>query len=326
MDKRRLGGSDLEITPVVFGAWAIGGFMWGGQDRGEALAAIRAGLDAGVNAVDTAPVYGFGLSEELVGEAIRGRRDDVVVMTKCGLRWDVEEGALRVEMPDEHGRMRRVFFNLKPGSLRRECEASLRRLGVERIDLYQVHWPDPDNPLEDGLEELVRLREEGKIRWIGVSNFTVPQLETARRVAGIVSHQPQYSLIERRVEADALPWCRQAGVGVVAYSPLGRGLLTGAVGPERRFAASDHRSDHPWFQPERRRKVAEALERVRPIAQRHDATLGQLAIAWVVGEPGVSAALVGARTAAQARENARAGALRLEAAERQAIRDAFSRL
>ncbi len=324
MEKRRLGTSDLEVTPVVFGAWAIGGLMWGGSNETAAVEAVRAALDAGVNAIDTAPAYGLGRSEELVGRALAGRREGVVIMTKCGLRWDRSDGELRFDEPTADGGRTRIYHNLDPKSLREECEASLRRLRTDVIDLYQIHWADPRRSLEDAFGELVKLREEGKVRELGVSNFSVEQLEIARRCAGIVSDQPQYNLIDRGIEKDVLPWCRSHGVAVIAYSPMARGLLTGAIRADHEFPETDHRGRRAWFEPERRRRALGALERVRPVAERHGISLGNLAVAWVLGAPGVAAALVGARDAAQARENARAAGIRLDDDERRDVAAAFA--
>jgi aryl-alcohol dehydrogenase-like predicted oxidoreductase len=324
METRRLGASDLFLTPVVFGAWGIGGLMWGGSDEDEAVDAMRAALDAGINAIDTAASYGDGASEVLVGRALRGRRAGVVVATKCGLKWDQSEGASRLETLGLDGRTRRLSHDLRPASVREECEASLRRLGVETIDLYQIHRPDPVHGFEDALAEMLKLRDEGKVRWIGVSNFTVEQAERARRVAGIVSVQPGYSLLEREVEADLLPWSRRAGVGLIAYSPLARGLLAGRIRADTEFPATDHRSSLPLFAPESRRRVLRGLEEVRPVAEAHGVSLANLAVAWVIGEPGVTAAIVGARTPAQAADNARAAAVRLSDGERRAVARAFS--
>jgi aryl-alcohol dehydrogenase-like predicted oxidoreductase len=326
VETRRLGHSDLEITRVAFGAWAIGGLMWGGADERDAVGAIAAALDAGVNTIDTAPVYGCGRSEELVGRALRGRRDGVVVATKCGLRWDRPEGPVRFDTPTPDGGRVRVHYNLRPDSLREECEASLRRLGVEAIDLYQIHWPSPVDPLEDALDALVRLRDEGKVRWLGVSNCSVEQLAVARACDAVVAVQPPLSLVDRRSESEVLPFCRENDLGVVAYSPMGRGLLTGRVGADRAFDASDHRSEHPSFSAENRDRVARALARARPLAQRHGASLANLAVAWVLATPGVTAALVGARNAKQASENARAAAVSLSPEEWSQLAEIFPNL
>jgi aryl-alcohol dehydrogenase-like predicted oxidoreductase len=324
MRTRRLGDSDLHVSPVVLGAWAIGGLMWGGSDEADAVEAIHASLDAGIDAIDTAPAYGLGRSEEIVGRALAGRRNGVVVATKCGLRWDREEGALRFDLAAPDGSRARIFHDLRPRSIREECEASLRRLRTDRIDLYQIHWPDPLHPLEDAFEELVKLRDEGLILAIGVSNFTVPQLELARRAAAIVSDQPPYNLIDRGIEKEILPWCREHGLGVLAYSPMARGLLSGAIGRERTFPESDHRHRQAYFEAERRARVLDALEAVRPLAEARGTTPGNLAVAWVLGAPGVTAAIVGARCRRQALENARAADLQLDADERRRLGDAFA--
>jgi aryl-alcohol dehydrogenase-like predicted oxidoreductase len=326
MQRRRLGDSDLEVSCVGFGAWAIGGLMWGGCDADAAVGAVRAALDAGVDWVDTAPAYGCGRSEELVGRALRGRRDPVCVATKCGLRWDRADGALRFDVEAPGGGRVRIYHNLRPDSLREECEASLRRLGVERIDLYQIHWPYPPHPLDEACEALLRLREEGKVRALGVSNFSRPELARALASAGIVSLQSPYSLLDRRIESELLPWCREHALGVLAYSPMGRGLLGGKIDPQTRFPASDHRHANPAFAPEQRARVQAALARARPLARAHGVSLANLAVAWVLGEPGVTAALVGARDAEQARENARAAELRLGADERAELAAIFPAL
>jgi aryl-alcohol dehydrogenase-like predicted oxidoreductase len=324
METRRLGRSDLLLTPVAFGAWGIGGLMWGGSDDAEAVDAIRAALDAGINAIDTAASYGPGRSEELVGRALRGRRERVIVATKCGLRWDEPVGAARLETIGLDGRPQRLYHDLRPATVREECEGSLRRLGVETIDLYQIHRPDPVHGFEDALAEMLRLRDAGKIRWIGVSNFSVEQMQRAQEVAGIVSAQPAYSLLERGIEADLLPWCRGAGVGVIAYSPLARGLLSGKVRLDTVYPPTDHRSSLPLFAPDSRRRALAGLDKVRPIAEAHGLSLANLAVAWAIGEPGVTAALVGARTPAQAADNARAASVRLADDERRAVGRAFA--
>lgn len=312
MQTQRLGQSDLDVSRVVLGAWAIGGSMWGGQDAGHAEDAIRASLDAGINCIDTAPVYGFGASEELVGRALRGRRNGVIVATKCGLVWDSPAGTFKFNLVDVDGSRHPVHNDLAPARIRQECDDSLRRLGIDVIDLYQVHWPDPARPVDEAMRELVKLREAGKIRWFGVSNFSAEQLATAKQAGALVSDQPQYNLLERGIEADVLPWCRREHVGVIAYSPMARGLLSGKYARDHVFPANDHRGGTRWAKPETMAKLADALAQARPIAQRHDVTLANLAVAWVLAQPGVTAAIVGARDAAQARENALAADVQLE--------------
>lgn len=333
MRSRRLGQSDLEVPVVAFGAYALGGGYWGpirapgGEADAEALRAVQAALDAGMNAFDTAPVYGFGHSEELLGRALAGRRAEALIMTKVGVRWDDLRGAGGLRMPDREGTLRPVELNSRPESVRLEVERSLTRLGVERIDLLQVHARDPRTPVADTMGTLADLVRAGLVRAVGASNYTVEELEEARLALGSVplaSDQPQYSLLARGIEADLLPWARAAGVGVLVYAPLAQGLLSGRVTAERRFASGEGRARKADFAPENRARVNAVLERaVAPVAARLGASLAQTVIAWTVDEPGVTAALVGARTAAQARENAAAGDLLLTPEERAAIGDAF---
>lgn len=327
---RKLGRSEVSVPTVSFGAWAIGGSHWGGADDDEAVRAIHAAIDAGMDAIDTAPIYGFGHSESVIGRAIEGRRDRVVLMTKVGLRWDDERGDIAFSAPGPHGKTVNVRLNSRPWSVRYEVEKSLTRLGVDVLDLVQIHWPDPRTPVTETLDELLSLRREGKLRAIGVSNFSVGQLEDAGRALGeigLASDQPKYSLLDRAIERDVLPWCRQRGVGVLPYSPLEQGLLTGKVTAGRAFPEDDGRSRKPSFSTRNRALVNAALDRVvRPIAERHGATVGQVVVAWTAAQPGVTSVLVGVRTAAQARENAAAGALALDAAELAAIRGGFEGL
>jgi aryl-alcohol dehydrogenase-like predicted oxidoreductase len=328
MEQRALGDSDLRIAPIVFGAWAAGGWYWGGSDDDAAIPAMRRSIDLGMACIDTAPMYGCGRSEEVVGRAIEGRRDEVVIATKCGLRWDLEQGDFFFE--DAHpgtGTPMRVFRNLRGASIIEECERSLRRLRTDRIDLYQCHWPDPTTDLDETMDALLRLKQDGKIRAIGVSNFTPEMIARCQRRHPIASNQPKYSLLAREIERDVLPWCHEHRVGSIVYSPIEQGLLTGKVGMDRTFSESDYRGDRPWFQMQNRRRVLDVLrDTVAPIANRHGATLGQVAIAWTIGEPGVTAAIVGARSPAQVEENAGALRFKLAAEERAAIRAAFEGL
>jgi aryl-alcohol dehydrogenase-like predicted oxidoreductase len=319
MQRRRLGRTDLDLPAVSFGAWAVGGWQWGGSDDDAAVRAIRAAIDVGMDAIDTAPIYGFGHSERVVGRAIEGRRDRVRVLTKVGLRWDDTRGPFSFETQDGQGRTVRVHRNLRPWSVTWEVEHSLERLGVEMIDLVQVHWPDPTTPVAATMGALLDLRDAGKIREIGVSNFSAAMLEEVQRVLGdvpLASDQPKYNLLDRSIEAEILPWTRAHEVGVLAYSPIEQGLLAGAVPADRTFPRDDLRSTRASFSPDLRARVNAALARVaRPIAARHEATLAQVAIAWVIAQPGVTSALVGARTEAQVLENAAAARIRLDPAE-----------
>jgi aryl-alcohol dehydrogenase-like predicted oxidoreductase len=334
MRARKLGRSELEVPVVVFGAWAIGGWEWGGRDAESdraAVAAMQRALEVGMTAIDTAPIYGFGHSEELVGRALAGRRrEDVVVMTKAGLRWDDERGKLAYEGPDDRGVTRRIYRNARPDSVLHECDASLRRLAIDAIDLLQIHWPDPTTPIADTMGALADLVHAGKVRAVGVSNYSVDELAEARAALGAIplaSDQPRYSLVRREIEADVLPYARDHHVGLVVYSPLEQGLLTGKVPADRTFPASDGRSRRASFRPENRAKVNAVLDGVvAPVAAEHAATLAQTALAWTLQQPGVTAVLAGARTAAQVDENAAAGDLVLSPDEWSAIDRAFAAL
>jgi aryl-alcohol dehydrogenase-like predicted oxidoreductase len=270
----------------------------------------------------------MGASEEIVAKAIAGRRDKVVLATKGGMRWNSDQGTdpWPNKTPDGHDVV--VRKNSRPDSIVYECEQSLKRLNTDVIDLYQIHWPDVSTPVEDTMNALERLRKEGKIRAIGVSNYDVPWLTGAQTVlqnAGgvLASLQPPYSLITRKIEKEILPWCRDHNVGVIVYSPLERGLLTGKVGPDRVFPEGDHRARHKYFTVENRKRILAALDLLKPIADQHSASFAQLVINWTIQEPGITAALVGARNPEQARHNAEALRFTLSADERAAIRRAF---
>src|SRR5216683_2557726 len=305
MKTKQLGNSDLFITSIGFGAWAIGGsgweFGWGEQDDKASIAAIHRALDLGVNWIDTAAVYGMGHSEEVVAFALRtwpGPRP--YVFTKCGLRWD-EQGY--------------VHRDLTANSIRRECEDSLRRLHVDVIDLYQIHWPPEDNgpSLEESWRTLAALQKEGKVRWIGVSNFDVAQLQRAEKIAPVISLQPPYSLIRRRIEHEILPYCERRGIGVIVYSPMASGLLTGAMTRERaaKLPEDDWRRTSPEFREPKLSQNLELVERLKEVAARYSRTPGEVAIAWTLRAPAVTGAIVGARNAKQAEGVMRAGEIKL---------------
>lgn len=290
MQTRQLGNSDLQITPVGFGAWAIGGgewkFGWGAQEDNDSIAAIRRALDLGINWIDTAAVYGLGHSEEVVARALNGRSDKPYIFTKCERVWD-EQG--------------NIGSSLKAESLRRECEASLRRLGVDVIDLYQIHWPNPDLDIEEGWSTLANLQQEGKVRYIGVSNFNVEQMERALKIAPITSLQPPYSLIRRDVEADILPFCREHNIGVIVYSPMQSGLLSGKMTKERvaNFPPNDWRHNNEQFKEPRLSRNLKLADLLKEIGARHNCSAGEVAIAWTLRNPAVTGAIVGARRADQ---------------------------
>jgi aryl-alcohol dehydrogenase-like predicted oxidoreductase len=299
MHTRTLGPSALQISTIGLGTWAMGGggwkFAWGAQDDEESARAVRAGLDAGINWIDTAAIYGHGRAEEIVGRAIAGRRDQVLVATKCGRVWE--------------GDSREIGKSLRRSSVLAECDASLRRLRVDVIDLYQVHWPEPDEEVEEGWAAIGDLIKTGKVRFGGVCNFNVPQLERAQAIRPITSLQPPYSMLRRDVEAEILPWCAAHGVGVVAYSPMQAGLLTGAFTRERVAAlpADDWRGRSPFFQEPQLSTNLQIVDRLRPIAARLDLTVAQLALAWVLRLPVVTSAIAGARRPQQIQETLRAG-------------------
>ena len=327
MNSRQLGDSGVFVSPVIFGAWAIGGWMWGGTDVNESIDAIRASIDHGVSTIDTAAIYGMGFSEELVAKAIEGRRDKVVLATKCGMRWDDtargNEGAEPWPQKDNNGKDVIVRKNAKPESIAYECEQSLKRLKTDVIDLYQIHWPDSTTEVEDSMAAMVKLKDAGKIRAIGVSNYDVEWMKRAKAVAPVASLQPPYSLIQRKIEPEILPFCRKEEIGVIVYSPMERGLLTGKVTADRKFPAGDHRAGHKYFKPENRKLVLKALETIQPIADAHGASLAQVVINWTINEPGITAALVGARNVEQAVHNAGAMKFELTPAQQLDVRKAF---
>ena len=302
MQTRRLGNSDLEITPIGIGAWAMGGgdwaFSWGRQEDDKSMAAIHTALDAGVNWIDTAPVYGLGHSEEVVGQALAGRAHRPYIFTKCSLVWNGQ---------------REIGHSLKSASVRRELESSLRRLRVDAIDLYQIHWPDPEPEIEEGWQTLTQFQKEGKVRYIGVSNFNVAQMKRVERIAPITSLQPNYNIVTRDVEKDLLPFCRERHIGVIVYSPMKSGLLTGKMTRERiaSLPPDDFRPRTASFQEPLLSRNLGVVEVLRGIGERHGRTAGEIAIAWTLRDPVVTAAIVGMRSAEQAKQVVRSAEFRL---------------
>lgn len=314
MHKRNLGFTDMELTTCGFGAWAVGGkwdWGWGAQDDAESIAAIHRALDLGINWIDTAPAYGLGHSEEIVGKAIKRRQDQIYIATKCGLVWEGRSDGT-------------VGNRLKGWSVRQEAENSLRRLGVDVIDLYQVHWPNPDEDIEEGWTEIARLVEEGKVRYAGTSNFSVEQLKRVQKIHPIASLQPEYSMLERSVEKELLAFCAENQIGVIAYSPMASGLLTGKYtrATLESIAADDWRrkySEH-FREPALTANFA-LVEKLVEIARRYHRTAGELAIAWVLRRPEVTAAIVGARRPGQIEEIAPASDWQLSAEVIEEIED-----
>lgn len=305
MKKVRLGESDVKITPIVFGAWAIGGWMWGGNDDEDAIAAIQASVDQGITSIDTAPVYGFGHSERLVAEALKDiRRDKVQILTKCGMVWTKESGDFAFNSKTNDGNDVRIYKYGGKESVIEEVEDSLRRLNTDYIDLYQLHWPDSTTPIEETMEAFEKLLADGKIRAAGVCNYHAEQMAEAEKVVSLASNQVPYSMVLRDIEDDVVPYVQEHGNGILAYSPLQRGLLTGKITEDYKFNEGDHRAKNKYFQQPNLRRTNKFLEKIRPIAEKHDATLAQLVINWTVQQPGITAALVGARNASQVEQNA----------------------
>jgi len=290
MQKKQFGNTDMQITPVGFGSWAIGGgdwaFGWGAQDDGDAIAAIERAVELGINWIDTAAVYGLGHSEELVAKAVAGMKNRPWIFTKCSLVWDAR---------------RQMGNSLKADSIRRECEASLKRLRVDAIDLYQIHWPNPEADLEEGWQEMARLKEEGLVRHIGVSNFSVDQLRRIIPIAPVATLQPPYSMLRPAIEQTLLPFCMEQNIGVIVYSPMLSGMLSGAMTRERaaNFSADDWRRNNKEFQEPRLSANLKLVELLKRIGSPHGHSAGEVAIAWTLRHPAVTGAIVGGRNAAQ---------------------------
>ena len=307
---RTLGSFDLQITPIGFGAWAVGGgdwqYSWGPQDDNDSIAAIHRALDLGVNWIDTAAIYGLGHSEEVVGRAVKSSPHKPYIFTKCSMRWR-----------DDHS----IYNSLKADSLAEEVEASLRRLRADTIDLYQVHWPNPDDEIEEGWAALARMREQGKLRWIGVSNFSVEQMKRALKIAPITSLQPPYSMLRRAVEAEILPFAQANGIGVINYSPMVSGLLTGKMTAARAAAlpADDWRRRNVEFNEPNLSRNLRLVELLREIGNGHGVSPGVVAVAWTLRNPAITAAIVGGRSAKQVEDMAPALRFRLSQEEYETV-------
>lgn len=304
MRTRTLGYSSLQLTPIGIGTWAMGGagwkFGWGSQDDAQSIGAIRAALDAGVNWIDTAAIYGHGRAEEVVGHAIKGRRHEVIVATKCGRVWE--------------GGSREIGKCLRRESVLAEVDASLRRLQIDYIDLYQIHWPEPDEQVEEGWATVADLVKAGKVRFAGVCNFSLAQLKRIQPIHPVASLQPPYSMLKREIETDIVSWCETHKAGILAYSPMQAGLLTGAFTAERAAALGedDWRSRNPFFQEPQLSATLRLVDGLRPIAARLGITVAQLALAWVLRLPAMTSAIAGARSPEQIQETVKAGSITLE--------------
>jgi len=307
MEYRKIGNSDLELSVITFGAWAAGGWMWGSTDRNDAIKAIQASYDEGVTSIDTAPIYGQGDSEEIVGEALQGiSRDKVQIITKYGMRWDLAKGDFAMKSKDNNGNDIDVYKYAGKESIIKECEDSLRRLKTDYIDLYQIHWPESTTPIQETMETVAQLIKEGKVRQAGVCNYNVEQMKEADKYVNLVSNQVPYSMVKREIESNVVPFSLENNKSIIAYSPLERGLLTGKMNPGHAFAEGDHRANLYFYKDENLKRTSEFLNRIKPLAEDKNASLSQLVLRWTIEQPGITIALAGARNAEQSIQNAKA--------------------
>lgn len=327
MEYRTLGHTDLKISTITFGAWAAGGWMWGGSDSNLAIKAIQDAYDKGVTSIDTAPIYGQGASEEIVGRAIKDiPRDKVQILTKFGMRWDLKKGTFYIPSTDNDGNEIDIYTYAGKESVKKEVEDSLKRLGTDYIDLYQIHWPDTTTPIQETFEAVAELIKEGKVRHAGVCNYTVDQMMEAEKYVNLVSNQVPFSMVNRSIEKEVVPYCRENGKSILAYSPMERGLLTGKMNPGQEFDKGDHRAGNPYFTDESIAKTNAFLDKIRPLAREKSATLAQLVLKWTIERPGITIALAGARNSEQSVQNAAATDLKLSSEEIEFINDELERI
>ncbi len=316
MEYRNLGESDFKVSAITYGAWAIGGWMWGGADRKDAVDAIKTAYDLGVTSIDTAPAYGQGLSEEIVGEAIRNiPRDKVQILTKYGLRWDLKKGSFFFASKGNDGKNVDMYKYAGKESVIEDCENSLKRLGTDYIDLFQIHWQDDTTPVEETMEAVARLIEQGKVRHAGVCNYSVDNMKEAAKYINLVSDQVPFSMIRRNNEKELVPYCIENKKSILAYSPLQKGLLTGKITTDYKFNEGDHRAGDSFFNKETIIKTNKYLDKVKPLAADKNATLAQLVIRWTIERSGITVALIGARNRQQAEQNAKAIEVKLSSDE-----------
>ena len=324
---RKLGNSELSISAITFGAWAAGGWMWGGTEQNDSINAIKAAYDLGVTSIDTAPAYGQGKSEEVVGEAIKALpRDKVQILTKYGLRWDTDKGQFYFESKNDQGKTIHLHKYATKESIIKECEDSLRRLGTDYIDLYQIHWPDPTTPIQETMGAISNLIEQGKVRYAGVCNYNTTLMKEAEKYINLVSDQVPYCMVRRDIEKELVPHVLENKKSILAYSPLQRGLLTGKMNPSYKFEGDDHRKGLFYFSDENIRRTNDFLNKIKPIADEKNATLAQLVIRWTIDQPGITIALVGARNPNQAEENAKAAEITLSKEEMNFINMGLNKL
>jgi aryl-alcohol dehydrogenase-like predicted oxidoreductase len=307
MESKRLGNSSVKVTSLAFGAWAIGGWLWGGAEEKDALRAIRSSYDLGITSIDTASIYGFGKSEELVGQAMEGiPRDRYQILTKYGMNWQTHQGEFYFDTYDRNDQPVKIYRYAGKEKVKQECEESLRRLKTDYIDLYQIHWSDSTTPIQETMEAVAQLIKEGKVRAAGVCNYSAQQAEEALKTLDIVSNQIPYSMVNRKIEKEEIPQALKRGIGILPYSPLQRGILTGKIKPDHQFSHGDTRSMSNYYKPENIRRINAMLEKIKPIADDHNASLSQLVINWTARQPAIACVLVGARDERQVKDNARA--------------------
>ncbi len=322
----KLGNSDLEVSEICFGAWAIGGWLWGGTDEAAALRALDAAIDRGVTSIDTAAVYGFGLSEEIIGKAIQGKRDKVQIMTKYGLKWDDTRGEFFFATKREDGTPANIHSYAGRQSIIKECEDSLRRLNTDYIDLYQQHKPDKTTPVEESMEALEQLIKQGKVRVAGGSNYSTEDMSRAQTVVPQASNQVAYSMVLREIEDEIVPYCIANQIGIVVYSPMQRGILSGKIKPGHQFNPGDSRPDTPYYKPENVSRINDFLDRIKPVADGKGVNLAQLVLRWTLQMPGVSTVLAGIRNEEQLKENAAAMEFKLSRGEMDIINKHLDKL
>jgi aryl-alcohol dehydrogenase-like predicted oxidoreductase len=303
METRKLGQSDVYVTPLAFGAWAIGGWMWGGADSREAVKAMETAIENGMTTIDTAPVYGFGLSEELVGKAIHGKRSKVQILTKFGLSWNSKKGAFYFSTKDNSGKDTDLYRYAAKDRVISECEDSLKRMNIDCIDLLQIHWPDATTPVSETMEAFEILISRGLIKAGGVCNYSAELMSEAEKTFTIASNQVPYSMVNRAIEASVVPHCLKNNIGILAYSPLQRGILTGKIKPGHMFSEGDTRPSTPYYKEPNLSKILHFLSQIMPIAENHNANLSQLVLNWTLRQPGITCALAGARNSEQVLNN-----------------------
>ena len=327
MELKKLGTSSVKVTPIAFGAWAIGGWMWGGAEEQAAIKAIKTSLDAGVTTIDTAPVYGFGRSEELVGRALQGvPRDRYQILTKYGMNWKTSQGEYFFDTVDNNGKPLKVYKYSGRDAVLKECEDSLRRLKTDYVDLLQIHWPDATTPISETMEAVAKLIEQGKVRAAGVCNYNVSQVGEALKTVKLASNQVPYSLINRDIEQDVVPQALAGGMSIIPYSPLQRGLLTGKIRRDHKFNEGDTRENNKFYKPDNIDRTNTLLQKIKPIADGYGVTLSQLIINWTTRQPAMDCVLVGARDEKQVLENVKSLSFSLTDEEVKTIRKAAEAL